>query len=195
MDLRHIYCMGTPVSHGLDRLVYATLMGGGKVVVMDGLDVAGTRRMDDAESIGHLTLMPGMIDRVIEEIHRSGAKAKGMISLGCMADLVPRHQIAEITTLLQAPFRNSFGSTETGSPPASKGEVPIGTVADKLSKVQNSFCRIRLVDEEDCDVPDGEPGELAFRGPSLFSGYWRAPGVERPRFPRRLLSYGRCVRA
>jgi acyl-CoA synthetase (AMP-forming)/AMP-acid ligase II len=41
--------------------------------------------------------------------------------------------------------------------------------------VQNSFCRIRLVDEEDCDVPDGEPGELAFRGPSLFSGYWRAP--------------------
>ncbi|HLJ64901.1 MAG TPA: long-chain fatty acid--CoA ligase, partial [Stellaceae bacterium] len=22
---------------------------------------------------------------------------------------------------------------------------------------------------------DGEPGELAFRGPTLFSGYWRAP--------------------
>jgi fatty-acyl-CoA synthase len=98
-----------------------------------------------------------------------------MISLGCMADLVPRHQIAEITTLLQAPFRNSFGSTETGSPPASKGLVPIGVVAEKLSKEPNTFCQIRLVDVDDRDVPDGEPGELAFRGPSLFSGYWRAP--------------------
>jgi len=88
---------------------------------------------------------------------------------------VPRHQIAEITTLLNAPFLNSFGSTETGSPPASKGVIPIGAFAESLSKSQNSFCQIRLVDEDDCDVTDGEPGELAFRGPTLFSGYWRAP--------------------
>jgi acyl-CoA synthetase (AMP-forming)/AMP-acid ligase II len=176
MDPRRTFIAWAPLFHMVSTdSVYATLMGGGKVVVMDGLDVQELVEWTTRESIGHLTLMPGMIDRVIEEIHRSGAKAKGMISLGCMADLVPRHQIAEITTLLQAPFRNSFGSTETGSPPASKGAVPIGTVADRLSKVQNSFCRIRLVDEEDRDVPDGEPGELAFRGPTLFSGYWCAP--------------------
>lgn len=98
-----------------------------------------------------------------------------MTSIGCMADLVPRHQIAEITTLLDAPFRNSFGSTETGSPPASKGLIPVGVLAESLSKSQNSFCQIRLVDEDDRDVRDGDPGELAFRGPTLFSGYWRNP--------------------
>jgi fatty-acyl-CoA synthase len=41
-----------------------------------------------------------------------------------------------------------------------------------LSKKQNNFCEIRLVDPDDNDVKDGEPGELAIRGPSLFSGYW-----------------------
>ncbi len=155
--------------------VYGTLMNGGVVIVMDGLDVGELVEWTQRERIGHLTLMPGMIDRVIDELRGTNARPLPMTSIGCMADLVPRHQIAEITTLLDAPFRNSFGSTETGSPPASKGLIPVGVLAESLSKSQNSFCQIRLVDEDDRDVRDGDPGELAFRGPTLFSGYWRNP--------------------
>jgi acyl-CoA synthetase (AMP-forming)/AMP-acid ligase II len=155
--------------------VYATLMNGGCVIVMDGLDVPELVDWTQREQIGHLTLMPGMIDRVIDEMKGMNATPKPMVSIGCMADLVPRHQIAEVTTLFDAPFRNSFGSTETGSPPASRGVIPVGAFAESLSKTQNSFCQIRLVDEDDNDVEDGEPGELAFRGPTLFSGYWRNP--------------------
>ena len=157
--------------------VLATLVRGGKVIIMDGFAAGRLVEIAATEEIGWLCLMPGMIEPVIAELQRSGARAKGIKTLGCMADLVPRHQIAEITTLLGAPYINSFGSTETGSPPASKGLIPIGAVPERLSKEQSSYCEIRLVDEEDNEVPDGEPGELAIRGPSLFSGYWRAPEV------------------
>src|SRR5699024_2307995 len=94
---------------------------------------------------------------------------------GCMADLVPRHQIAELTEMLDAPYINSFGSTETGGAPASKDMIDVGVVPDNLCKQQSSYCQIRLVDENDNEVPDGEPGEATIRGPSLFSGYWNAP--------------------
>ncbi len=43
--------------------VYGTLMNGGVVIVMDGLDVGELVEWTQREHIGHLTLMPGMIDR------------------------------------------------------------------------------------------------------------------------------------
>ncbi len=152
-----------------------TLTNGGKVVVMDRFDAGKLVEIIAREEIGYLTLMPGMIEQVSAELRRSGARPRAISVIGAMADLVPRHQLAEITTLLQAPYRNSFGATETGSPPAGRGVIPIGAAPERLPKLQSSYCRIRLVDEEDRDVPDGEPGELAMRGPSLFSGYWRNP--------------------
>jgi fatty-acyl-CoA synthase len=152
--------------------VYGTLMHGGKVIVMDGLDVPELVRVAAREFVGHFTLMPGMIDRVIEEIERTGLKPKGARTIGAMADLVPLDQIAKVTRLFDAPYKNSFGSTETGGPPAGRGVIPVGMIPERLSKLQNSFCEIRLVDEDDVEVPDGQPGELAFRGPTLFSGYW-----------------------
>jgi fatty-acyl-CoA synthase len=166
----------SPMFHmGATDNIFATLLRGGKVVVMDGFDAAELVDIVARERIGHLTVIPGVIEQTLVELRRTGVRAKGVRTVGVMADLVPRQQIAELTTLPQAPYGNSFGSTETGSPPASRGVIPIGVVPDRLSKVQSSMCSVRLVDPDDRDVPDGEPGELAIRGPSLFSGYWQAP--------------------
>ena len=152
--------------------VFGVLTTGGKLIIMDGFNAADLIALIGRERIGVLTLMPGMLDAVERELVRTGTRPKSIEVFGSLADLVPRHRLAAMTTLLNAPFRNTFGSTETGLAPASKGRIPIGVVPERLSKVQSSFCRIRLVDEDDREVPDGEPGEVAMRGPSLFSGYW-----------------------
>ncbi|WP_417547832.1 class I adenylate-forming enzyme family protein [Marinobacter segnicrescens] len=158
-------------------LSLAALCRGSKVIVQDGYDPDALAAVVGRERIGWLVLMPGMIESFIEAMGRGGIQPSGVKSCGCMADLVPLHQIAEVTRLLDAPYVNSFGSTETGSGPATAGLIAPGTVAKNLSKVQSSYCEVRLVDADDQEVPDGEPGELAIRGPSLFSGYWQAPEV------------------
>src|SRR3546814_6379210 len=38
----------------------------------------------------------------------------------------------------------------------------------------------RIVDPYDNDVPDGEPGELLIRQPSITNGYWRQPELTQP---------------
>ncbi len=156
--------------HGL-----ATLIHGGKVIVEDGYDPDRLAAIVARQRLGFFVLMPGTVEPFTQAMRRSGARPAGVKKVGAMADLVPRHQIAEVTELLQAPYVNSFGSTETGLPPASKGSVGVGEVAQRLPKTQNAYCLIRLVDENDEDVAYGEPGELLIRGPTLFSGYWNAP--------------------
>ncbi|MBI3993528.1 MAG: AMP-binding protein, partial [Candidatus Lambdaproteobacteria bacterium] len=158
------------------------LCTGGKVFIIDGLNLERLVDIVETEQLWWLLLMPGMVDQVIEAMKQRKAKPKGIQLIGAMADLVPLHQIAEVTQLLQAPYVNTFGATETGLAPASRNFIPIGVVAKSLSKMQNSMCEFRLVDALDEDVEDGMPGELAFRGPTCFSGYWNALETNRKDF-------------
>ena len=166
-----LYHMG-----GADQ-VLGTLLGGGKVIVMDSFDAGTIARIAAREPLGWLVLMPGTTERMIAAVKAGRAAPAGVKAVGVMPDLVPRTEIAELTSLFNAPFPNTFGSTETGSPPCSGGCLPVGVVPERLSKQLSPLCEFRLVDEAGRDVPDGVPGEAAVRGPTLFSGYWRADEV------------------
>ncbi|MEX3009642.1 class I adenylate-forming enzyme family protein [Hoeflea sp. TYP-13] len=152
----------------------ATLMRGGLVIVVDGYQPDAMIEAIESHSIGWLVLIPGMIEGFIDACNKAAIKPRGIRICGAMADLVPPQQIAEITKILDTPYANSFGATETGLAPASRGRIEPGDIPERLSKQQTAFCEVRLVNAGDEDVADGDPGEMALRGPTLFSGYWNA---------------------
>jgi acyl-CoA synthetase (AMP-forming)/AMP-acid ligase II len=167
------YVAWSPMYHmGGAEYSLTTLMGGGTVFVVDGFDAERLAQLVESERIGWLLLMPGMVGRFADLLDARKSRVRGVRVCGVMADLVPPKDLARITTLLQAPYANTFGSTETGCPPCSSSLVPIGVAPTRLSKTQSPFCEVRLVDPDDRDVPDGTPGEICVRGPTLFSGYW-----------------------
>ncbi|GAY08117.1 MFS transporter [Pseudonocardia sp. N23] len=163
----------SPLHHmgALDNSL-STLMSGGTVVVVDGFDVAALLDALACERIGWLLVMPGTVARLVEALRDSGIRPAGVRLCGVMPDLVRPAEIAELTTLLDAPYANTFGSTETGCPPCSAGVIPVGVEPTGFAKEQSAYCEVRLVDPEGRDVADGVPGEVAMRGPTLFSGYW-----------------------
>ena len=176
LDPRDAFVAWAPMFHmaSTDHML-ATLMRGGTVVIINGFQPEAINMALSQHKIGWLVMMPGVVDAFIEERKARPTPIKGIKICGAMADLVPRHQIAELTRLLDAPYLNSFGATETGLPPASGSVIEVGVTPTDLAKRISSFCEIRLVDPLDNDVPDGEPGEMVVRGPTLFSGYWNAP--------------------
>ncbi|WPZ32602.1 AMP-binding protein [Thalassobaculum sp. OXR-137] len=174
IDAADSFVAWSPMYHmGAADNSIGTLMAGGKVIVVDGFDQGHLAEVVREEPIGWLLLMPGMVGGFAAEIEQRQVTAKGIKVCGVMADLVPPAEIARITRLLDAPYANTFGATETGCPPCSSSLIPVGVAPTSLSKEQSIFCEVRLVDPDGNEVADGAPGELAMRGPTLFSGYWR----------------------
>jgi acyl-CoA synthetase (AMP-forming)/AMP-acid ligase II len=168
----------SPMYHmGGTEYSLGTLMSGGTVFVVDGFDAERLAELVASEPIGWLLLMPGMIPAFVETLKARRVRARGVKLCGVMADLVPPDAIAEVTALLQAPYANTFGATETGNPPCSTNVIPIGVAPTRLSKEQSPYCEVKLVDADGREVEDGKPGELCMRGPTLFSGYFRADAV------------------
>ncbi len=155
---------------------------GGRVIIVDGFDVARLGEVIATEKLGWLVLMPGVVDKLIRHIESESIVPRGVLMIGAMADLLPPSQVQKISQLLCSPFLNSFGSTETGIPPCSGAMLEFHKNSFSLSKVQNSFCMVKIVDENDGEVTVGAPGEIAVRGPTLFSGYWNAQETNRRDF-------------
>ena len=156
-----------------DRSI-ATLLRGGTVHVVDGYQPDQIIDIIENEPMRALVLIPSMVRSFTAALNKRQAKVKSVGLCGTMPDLVPPEDVAAVTRYLDAPYVNTFGSTETGLPPATGATIPVGVAPTSLSKRQSAFCDVRLVDVHDNDVPIGVPGEVAIRGPTLFSGYWNA---------------------
>ena len=113
------YIAWSPLFHlaGAD-LSLGSLLQGGRVVIVDGFDQVQVADALASERVNWFVMVPGMIERTIEEVTRRGIKPKGIKLIGAMADLLQPQLIAELTRVLNAPFLNSFGATETGMAPA-----------------------------------------------------------------------------
>lgn len=167
-----------PMFHmvSLEHAIHVLGMGG-KVIIVDGANIVRIADLIETEHQWWLVLLPGMIDRVLDEVKSRGIRPKGIKRIGVLADLLPSQTVADASRLLAAPYWNSFGSTETGMLPAAGTLLPPGEEPFTLAKQHNSFYLWRLVDIDDRDVTPGEAGEMAVRGPTVFSGYWNVDDV------------------
>jgi len=111
-----------------------------------------------------LCSVPGVRDRKFV-LRRMGWGGSGALpsTLQAMADTFPG-----------IPTFCAFGQTEMSSVTCLlRGEDAIRKMGSVGKPVMN--IEFRLVDDDMRDVPQGEVGEIVYRGPTVFHGYWNNP--------------------
>lgn len=87
----------------------------------------------------------------------------------------------------------AYGSTEAGLVTLLRPEQQF----DKLGSIGREIVgteRIRLLDADGCEVPDGEVGELFASTPTAFDGFWRLPEASAGAFRGRYCTAGDMAR-
>lgn len=165
----------TPLYHagGLMAFLTPIFTIGGTIVLHRGFDVGEIWRTIERERCTVVLGVPTIWKLLADAPEFEAARlehVRWFISGGAPLprSVIDRYQQRDI------PFKQGFGMTEVGV------NCFAMTLDDSVARAGSigkpmMYTEVRLVGEDGRDVPDGEVGEMWFRGPHVCGGYWNDP--------------------
>lgn len=162
--------------HGLGNGVHAWLISGCTMRLAERFDQKTAAALFNEFAPTLFFGVPTMYVRLLDpevmadgDARSAGARARLFV---CGSAPLPAHVHEAFRRRFGHTILERYGMSEAlmiSSNPY-EGERRAGTVGPPLPGVS-----VRLVDDHNAPVPDGEVGELQVKGPALFAGYWNRP--------------------
>jgi acyl-CoA synthetase (AMP-forming)/AMP-acid ligase II len=154
---------------------------GGTVVLQQQFDAAEAVRLISDERITLVHLAPVMLRALLDEVTDARAFESLRTVIYAAAPMTVSTLKRALSLLPLAGFLNLYGQTEAivSGLPRELHDVNGPDAADVLRSVGYPFpgVGVRIVGDDDRDVPIGEAGEIVVRSDSLFRGYWDDPAA------------------
>lgn len=170
------FLVPVPMTHvfGLVEGFYIPLTNGATLVLVDRFDPLEALRLIEQEKVTHALLVPAVI---VSLLHYSGLDQFDTSSLRVIitgGGPCPEEAIHQAKTRLGCAVISQYGMSEGPLSTTILSDLP-EVVSVTVGSPHCEGSEIKIVDEERRPVASGETGELAFRGPSLFQGYYEEP--------------------
>ena len=166
-----------PLYHvgGMDLPGTGTLYAGGSLVILKKFDPVGVLRAIDEEKVTNLWLSPAMTIMLFNEPSFDQYDVSSVRFIIDGGEKMRATLIKEFKNRFpNAWFADAYGLTETVS-----GDTFLAKdrMLNKLGSVGKPVphLHVRVVDDDDRDVPPNELGEICLKGPKVFKGYWKNP--------------------
>ena len=168
-----------PASHvtGLVAIIASMLHVGGAVVIVPAFKAEPFIALMAAERISHTMMVPAIYNLCL--LHPRFATADlSAWRIGSYGGApMPVATIDALTTRLPGiTLLNAYGATETTSPATM---MPMGATRSHADTVGVALpaASILVMDDDGCELPPGETGELWIAGPMVVPGYWANPAA------------------
>jgi acyl-CoA synthetase (AMP-forming)/AMP-acid ligase II len=128
-----------------------------------------------AHRVTHVQTVPTVLIRLLEAPELASADLSSVETIGYGSAPMPVDRLEQLLARFGPIFTQIYGLTET---------CAMATVLrpDEHAGARLASCgraapgvEVELVDDDGRPVGPGQPGEIVIRGPTLMSGYWRAP--------------------
>jgi salicylate---CoA ligase len=177
LDAGSVYLVSLPASHNFPLAcpgILGTLLAGGRVVLLPSPEPARAFAAIEAEHVTHTAVVPAVAARWLDYAGEHGAgqlAALRVLQVGGarLADELAR----KVRPVLGATLQQVFGMAE-GLLNYTRLDDPEEVICTTQGRPLSPADEVRLVDELDQDVPEGQPGALLTRGPYTPRGYYRA---------------------
>ena len=166
-----------PLYHvgGMDLPGTGTLYAGGSLVILKKFDPVEILKAIGQEKVTNMWLSPAMTIMLFNE------PSFDQYDVSSVRFIIDGGEKMPVTLIKQfkdkfpnAWFADAYGLTETVS-----GDTFLAKdrMLNKLGSVGKPVphLHVRVVDENDNDVPPNELGEICLKGPKIFKGYWKNP--------------------
>lgn len=174
----------SPLTHlqGFGVGVLQPMLYGGDVVIMNAWRVEEALEIIEREKVQYVVGAPV---HLIDIANSDQLKKKDLSSVRTYIYAgapCPMEVLESIKQNCGWNISAAYGWTEGGGHTCTRLDDPPETVTRTVGRPLENAYEIRLVDDDENDVPAGEVGEFWGRGPNLFAGYYGQPELTKDKF-------------
>ncbi len=175
-DRRYLAC--APISHAAGMLLTPVLLSGGTVFLMRSFDAGEWIAQAARHRITLGLLVPTMIYAVLDHPDLDGTDLSALETIMYGASPMSPSRLVEGIERMGPVFAQLYGQTECAGISTSMSRADHDpTDLQRLTSCGFPMpgARVSVRDDDDQDVPDGEPGEICVQGASVMQGYFKQP--------------------
>jgi long-chain acyl-CoA synthetase len=178
VSFREVGLLVTPLCHVSSAWpLFFDFMLGNTQVILKRFDVDTMLSTIEKERVTHSSWVPYHVDPVLNHPRLKEYDLSSFTLVFEGAAPLTESQVSGLIEQLQCRLHYAGGQTETGLSTSIRMEEHLsGPPGRLISSGREVFgIEIRVVDEQDSDVPVGGVGELCARGEAVMKGYWKMP--------------------
>ncbi len=166
----------SPMSHSFGHLsTYQVFLRGIRMVLVERFEPGETLRLVEREGVSSISGTPAHLISLLTHPDFATTDTSSVKGVGVGGAQCPPQLMADIKKHFKVSIGNTYGMGEnivhTRTAPTDSPEMIRETVGKPVPGAELKI----FANDHESELPVGEVGEIAFRGPTLFLGYYKNP--------------------
>ncbi len=165
-----------PVSHaqGMHTGVGGAFFNYAKYVLTDSTNAEDICRVIEREKVTAFPTVPALVQRIVTLDRLRDFDLRSLKKIYAGGAPSTPELVKNVYERMGCKFVNAFGSAE-GTGVITRLDANFETICTTVGKKDCPYSQLKIIDQNEQEVPPNQEGELASKGPNIFTGYFKSP--------------------